>query len=82
LIEVKKLSLSDRQLAEVQRAARALPASYRSGFLEGPARRLGAEPSDEAVAQAISPQLAVNRIPAFLSIPTSEQDHEKTSSQR
>jgi hypothetical protein len=62
----KPLSLSDRQLNEVQRAARTLLPSQRADFLEGLARRLGTEPSDEALQEAIAAVLAVNRVPIFI----------------
>jgi hypothetical protein len=53
IIMTRPLALTDHQLAEVQRAARTLPPSQREHFLEALAHRLGAEPSDEALAQAI-----------------------------
>jgi hypothetical protein len=47
---MKPLSLTDAQMAEVQRAARTLSPSQRERFLEGLARRLGDTPTDTAVA--------------------------------
>jgi hypothetical protein len=62
----RPLALTDHQLAEVQHAAHSLLPSQRERFLEGLARRLGDEPSDEALREAIAAQLALNRIPTFL----------------
>jgi hypothetical protein len=50
----KPLSLSDHGLAQVRRAARTLPPAERGGFLEALARRLGEQPSDAAIEQAIA----------------------------
>jgi hypothetical protein len=62
----RRLSLSDHQLTEVQNAAHSLLPNQRERFLEGLARRLRDEPSDEALREAIAAQLRVNRIPTFL----------------
>jgi hypothetical protein len=64
---MKRRRLSDHQLTEVQNAAQSLLPSQRERFLEGLARRLGDEPSDKALREAIAAQFRVNRIPAFLS---------------
>lgn len=60
------LSLSDRQLRMVQRAAATLPVSSRDEFMRGIASHLGCSPTDDAVRMAIGAQLAINRIPTFL----------------
>jgi hypothetical protein len=62
----KPLALTDAQLREIKAAAATLPSSHRSEFLESIARRLGHEPTDEAVAAAIAAQLSINRLPVFL----------------
>jgi hypothetical protein len=62
----RPLSLSDRQLLLIKEAAHTILPSARAAFLEGVARRLGSQPSDEALQHAISEALAVNRIPQFL----------------
>jgi hypothetical protein len=56
------LSLSDRQLALVRNAARAVPVSARDLFLQNVARHLAGEPS--AVTEAINNVL--DRVPVFL----------------
>jgi len=48
------LALSDYQLLMVKRAAAALPARMRDGFLRGLAERLIGQPSDAAVNAAIN----------------------------
>ena len=63
----KPLSLSDQQLAQVRRVARTLLPAQRISFLEALARRLGDQPSDEALEQAIAAVLAINRVPTFIS---------------
>jgi hypothetical protein len=63
---MRALSLSDYQLARVRAAAQTLLPSARSSFLEGVARRLGDQPSDEALQIAIAAQLSMNRLPVFL----------------
>jgi hypothetical protein len=63
---MRALSLSDYQLARVRAAAQTLLPSARSNFLEGVARRLGDQPSDEALQIAIAAQLSMNRLPVFL----------------
>jgi hypothetical protein len=60
--ETKRRRLSDHRLTEVQNAAQSLLPSQRERFLEGLARRLRDETSDEA----LRAQLRVNRIPTFL----------------
>ena len=64
----RPLSLSDHQLAEVKRATHSLPPAKRTHFLEELAKRLGAEPTNQALHEAISLvlQLSLNRIPQFL----------------
>jgi hypothetical protein len=70
----RPVGLTDYQLAELQRAALALPPAERSDFLEGVARHLGNAPSDEALQAAIDMQLRTNRLPVFLcdSVPSKE----------
>jgi len=63
---MRALSLSDYQLAQLRAAAKNLLPSQRTDFLEGVARRLGDQPSDEALQIAIAAQLATNRLPVFL----------------
>jgi hypothetical protein len=63
---MKPISLTDQQLAQLKTAAQSLLPSARSDFLQGVARRLGDAPSDEALALAISEQLAINKLPVFL----------------
>ena len=63
---IELLSLSDYQLAIVKRAAATLSPSKRDGFLQGIAKRLGAEPSDEAVQCVVDQLLAVGRVPNFV----------------
>src|ERR1035437_301741 len=60
------LSLSDRQLAMLNSAARALPLAERDAFLRGVATRLGDMPNDAAISDAIDAQLALDRLPTFL----------------
>jgi hypothetical protein len=62
----RPLSLSDRQLAMLNSAARVLPLAERDAFLRGVATRLGDMPNDAAIAAAIDAQLALNHVPAFL----------------
>lgn len=63
---MRPIGLTDQQLAQPQQAARTIPPSARSEFLQNIARRLGERPSDAALQTAISETLAVNRIPTFL----------------
>ncbi len=72
--QMRALSLTDQQLAQLQQAARTLLPSQRAQFLAGVARRLGEEPSNDALQTAIDQQLAVNRLPVYLcdSKPTNE----------
>jgi hypothetical protein len=51
-------TFSDKQFRRITAAAARLPRSKRNEFLTGVARRLGTEPSDEAVEAAITAQLA------------------------
>jgi hypothetical protein len=60
------LESSDHQLRQIHAAAKALLPSQRSDFVHGVKRRLGHNPSNEAVQAAISAELALNRLPAFL----------------
>jgi hypothetical protein len=46
---MRALSLSDYQMQQLRAAAKTLLPSARSDFLEGVARRLGDQPSDEAL---------------------------------
>ncbi len=62
----RPLSLTDRQMQQVRAAAKTLLPSQRSEFLQGLARRLGEQPSDTALAEAIAAQLAINRLPVLL----------------
>jgi hypothetical protein len=63
---IRPPSFTDRQFRRISAAAAKLPRSRRSDFLTGVARRLGNEPSDAAVEAAITVQLAINRLPAFI----------------
>jgi hypothetical protein len=60
----RALALTDRQLALVRHAARAVPVARREEFLQNVARHLIAEPSDAAVAAAVNAQLDLT--PVFL----------------
>ena len=60
------ISLTDHQLTELKRAAAMLLPSQRAAFLEGISRRLGDQPSDEALQIAIASQLSINRLPVYL----------------
>jgi hypothetical protein len=62
----RPLSLTTQQPAEVTTAAGTLPVSERSDFLIGVAKRLGPEPTTDAVLLAISLQLKVNQLPQFV----------------
>ena len=62
---MRALSLSDYQMQHLRAAAKNLLPSQRSDFLEGVAKRLGDQPSDEALQIAIAAQLATNRLPVF-----------------
>jgi hypothetical protein len=64
---MKPIGLTDQQLKQLQQAAKTLLPLERDTFLQGVARRLGETPSDEALQLAISAQLAVNKLPVFLS---------------
>jgi hypothetical protein len=55
---------SDKQFRKITAAAAKLPRQKRNDFLTGVARRLGENPSDQAVEEAITVQLG--RPPAFL----------------
>jgi hypothetical protein len=57
VIDRPPLALSDFQMALVQRAAAAVPPHCRSEFLRGVARRLVAQPGDNAVSAAVNLQL-------------------------
>ena len=57
---------TDWQFRRITAAAARLPRSRRNEFLTGVARRLGSEPTDEAVEAAITAQLGINRLPAFI----------------
>jgi hypothetical protein len=59
-------SFTDKQFRSISAAAARLPRHQRNDFLTGVARRLGDAPSDEAVEAAITAQLAINRLPAFI----------------
>jgi hypothetical protein len=63
---MRALSLSDYQMQQLRAAAKTLLPSARSDFLEGVARRLGDQPSDEALQIAVAAQLSMNRLPVFL----------------
>ena len=63
---MRALSLSDYQMQQLRAAAKTLLPSARSDFLEGVARRLGDQPSDEALQIAITAQLSMNGLPVFL----------------
>ena len=52
------------QLQEVQAACRTLLPTKRASFLENLARRVGDQPTNEALSEAISAVLA-NRLPSF-----------------
>ncbi len=62
---MRALSLSDYQMQQLRAAAETLLPSA-ADFLEGVARRLGDQPSDEALQIAIATQLSMNRLPVFL----------------
>jgi hypothetical protein len=62
----KPLSLSDHQLRQNHAAAKALLPLQRSDFAHGVKRRLGHNPSNEAVQPAIGAELSLNHLPAFL----------------
>lgn len=53
----RPLSLSDRQLWLVTKAAKAVPVSHRDHFLQQVAAHLASEPSDDAVQAALNAQL-------------------------
>jgi hypothetical protein len=61
----KPLALTDARFREVRLAAKSLLPSQRADFLTALANRLGAEPSDFAVTEAIAAVLSANKIPAF-----------------
>jgi hypothetical protein len=61
---MKPLSLSDRQLALVTAAAKAVPVRQRSEFLQAVARHLTSQPSDAAVQSAVNAQL--DALPRYL----------------
>ena len=63
---IRAPSFSDKQFWRITAAAVRLPRSRRNEFLTGVARRLGETPSDEAVEAAITAQLALGRLPAFI----------------
>jgi hypothetical protein len=63
---MRALSLSDYQLQQLRAAAKNLSPSQRTDFLEGIAKRLGDQPSDEALQHAIAAQLSLNRLPVYL----------------
>jgi hypothetical protein len=54
---VMPIALSDKQLALIRHAARAVPVNRRDAFLQALARQLTSEPSDAAVQAALNAQL-------------------------
>ena len=63
---MRALSLSDYQMQQLRAATKNLSPPQRTNFLEGIAKRLGDQPSDEALQIAIAAQLSMNRLPVFL----------------
>jgi hypothetical protein len=64
-MHTRPLGLTDAQLAQLQQAVRTVLPSAREEFLVGVARRLGSEPSDDAVQHAIAERLSINKLPVF-----------------
>jgi hypothetical protein len=62
---MRAILLTPAQRAEINSAARTLPANQREHFFDNVGRRLGAEPTDEAVIAALNAQL--DRLPRFSS---------------
>jgi len=59
----RPLALTDRQMAWLRNAAKAVPADRRDAFLQGVGNHLAGEPSDQAVQAAIN--AALDGIPVF-----------------
>jgi hypothetical protein len=58
---------SEKQQKILLAAAAQLPRSKRNTFFTGVAKRLGENPSNAAMEEAISQQLAIGRLPNFIS---------------
>src|SRR5262249_17026548 len=81
-IEIKPLSLTDRQLRLVQTAAKAVPVQRRDEFLQRLAAQLTSQPSDAAVQAALNAQLdALTHVFLCDSANNGEDTDEETLSQ-